>query len=379
MEINNNDGRAKIIAYYLPQFYPCDFNDYWYGSGFTEWTNVGKAKPMFHGHYQPKLPADLGYYDLRLPEVAEKQVSLAHEAGIFGFAYWHYWWAGKRLLDMPAERMLKSHKPDFPFMFAWANESWYKKLWDTDTKKDTLIMEQTYPGEYDNRAHFEYCLPFFKDKRYLTFNGCPMFLIYKPLKFESITDFISQWDTWIREEGVADSFYWMAMSENKDEDFNQIKSLGFDCVNFMHTGCRMGAPVENNDIKHILFSFRIRLNKLLKRPLILDYRKIINSVWVNHFDSREDVAPVLIPNWDHTARSGKKGYLFTHSTPALFERMSMIVLGNVMKKRNKIVMLKSWNEWAEGNYMEPDLKYGHGYITALHKALDANSQQLNSK
>ena len=220
MEINNNDGRSKVIAYYLPQFYPCDFNDKWYGKGFTEWTNVGKAKPLYHGHYQPKVPSDLGYYDLRIPEVAEKQVELAHKAGVFGFAYWHYWWAGKRLLDMPAERMLKTMKPDFPFMFAWANESWYKKLWDTDTKKDTLIMEQTYPGEDDNRVHFEYCLPFFKDKRYITYDGRPVFFIYKPLKFEHFQKFKAQWNKLIKEAGVADSFFWMAMSETTDEEFN---------------------------------------------------------------------------------------------------------------------------------------------------------------
>ena len=370
MEINNNDGRSKVIAYYLPQFYPCDFNDKWYGKGFTEWTNVGKAKPLYHGHYQPKVPADLGYYDLRIPEVAEKQVELAREAGVFGFAYWHYWWSGKRLLDMPAERMLKTMKPDFPFMFAWANESWYRKLWDTDTKKDTLIMEQTYPGEEDNRAHFEYCLPFFKDKRYITFDGKPIFFIYKPLKFENIKELITQWNKWIKEAGVADSFYWMAMSETTDEEFNKIKSLGFDCVSFMHTGCRMGASVEKNDLSHALFSLRIRMDYLLKRPLMLDYRNIVHTVWVERFDSREDVAPMIIPNWDHTARSGMKGYVFTHSTPALFEKMARYVLGKVKSKKNKMVMLKSWNEWAEGNYMEPDLKFGHGYIDALNKAVE---------
>lgn len=372
MELNNNDGRAKVISYYLPQFYPCEFNDKWYGNGFTEWTNVGKAKPLYSGHYQPKVPADLGYYDLRLSEVAEKQVMLARKAGVFGFAYWHYWWSGKRLLDMPAERMLKTQNPDFPFMFAWANESWYRKLWDNDTTKDTLIMEQTYPGEEDNLEHFEYCLPFFKDKRYITFNGRPVFLIYKPLKFEGIKSFMAQWNTLIKESGVADSFYWMAMSETTDEEFNRIKSLGFDCVTFMHTGCRMGANVEKKDWKHALYSLKVRLHYLLKRPLTLNYRKIVNSVWVDRFDSREDVAPMLIPNWDHTARSGTKGYVFANSTPALFEKMSMNVLGKVRDKKNKMVMLKSWNEWAEGNYMEPDLRFGHGYIDAMRKAVDTN-------
>ena len=265
MEINNNDGRAKVIAYYLPQFYPCEFNDKWYGKGFTEWTNVGKANKLFRGHYQPKVPADLGYYDLRLPDVAEKQVELAKEAGIFGFAYWHYWWAGKRLLDMPAERMLKTMKPDFPFMFAWANESWYKKLWDTDTKKDTLIMEQTYPGEEDNRDHFEYCLPFFKDKRYITFDGRPVFFIYRPLKFEHLKDFITQWNTWIKEEGVADSFYWMAMSENKDEDFEQN----------LEEKKRMFNKIKQINCPYLIGCIREGIGKIKQNNEILKERNIL--------------------------------------------------------------------------------------------------------
>ena len=375
MEINNYDGRAKVIAYYLPQFYPCEFNDKWYGKGFTEWTNVGKAKPLFKGHYQPKVPADLGYYDLRLPEVAEKQAILAREAGVFGFAYWHYWWAGKRLLDMPAERMLTTMKPDFPFMFAWANENWYKKQWDTDTRKDTLIMEQTYPGLEDNRAHFEYCLPFFKDKRYITFDGKPVFFIYKPLKFEHLNEFISQWNCWIKEEGLADSFYWMAMCENRFEEFNQIISMGFDCVNFSHGGRRIGIPTDEKGLSHYIFSLRIRLARLLKTPMRYDYRKIVDTIWVDEFDKREDVSPVLIPNWDHTARSGIKGYVFTHNSPDVFERLATKVIEHVQEKNNKIIMLKSWNEWAEGNYMEPDLKYGKQYIEILGRVVETLRQK----
>ena len=162
------------------------------------------------------------------------------------------------------------------------------------------------------------------------------------------------------------------MSETTDEEFNRIRELGFDCVSFMHTGCRMGASVEKNDLKHVLYYMKVRMNYLLKRPLMFDYRRIVHSVWVERFDCREDVAPMIIPNWDHTARSGMKGYVFTHSTPSLFEKMAKYVLGKVKCKKNEIVMLKSWNEWAEGNYMEPDLKFGHGYIDALHKAVEAN-------
>lgn len=160
--------KVKIIAYYLPQFHPCKQNNEWWGKGFTEWTNVAKAKPLFKGHYQPKIPSDLGFYDLRLPEVREEQVQLAREAGVYGFCYWHYWFGnGKRLLERPFEEVLESGKPDFPFCLGWANHSWYAKLWDKDTRKDKLLIEQKYLGKEDYVAHFMYALKAFKDKRYI--------------------------------------------------------------------------------------------------------------------------------------------------------------------------------------------------------------------
>lgn len=376
MEINNNDGRAKVIAYYLPQFYPCEFNDKWYGKGFTEWTNVGKARPLFRGHYQPKVPADLGYYDLRVPEVAEKQAELAREAGVFGFAYWHYWWAGKKLLNMPAERMLESLRPDFPFMFAWANENWFKKLWDKDAGKDVMIMEQTYPGESDNLAHFNYCLPFFKDKRYITFNGRPVFLIYHPLNYPEVKSFMKQWDELIKENGVAERFFWMAICADDGNQFDRLKQLGFDCVNYQLHGERLGLNVPPKKLhpKYIFYSLKWHWERLCGYPEKMDYNKIVENIWINRLDSREDVAPIIIPNWDHTARSGKKGHVYVNSSPNKFYQMAKKVLCEVKKKKNKIVMMKSWNEWAEGNYMEPDLKYGKGNIEALGKAVEETKE-----
>jgi len=374
MEINNGDGRAKVLAYYLPQFYPCEFNDKWYGKGFTEWTNVGKAKPLFKGHLQPRVPSELGYYDLRVPEVAEKQVELAREAGVFGFAYWHYWWAGEMLLNMPAERLLASQKPDYPFMFSWANENWFKKLWDKDTSKDTLIREQTYPGEADNRAHFDYCLPFFKDTRYLTYDGKPMFMIYHPLNFLEVEEFMNQWDRWIKEEGVADCFYWMAVARNSEEELSRLISLGFNCVNFNVDGERLGW--NNNKSKFSLETWKKRFEYHFKyKAALVDYTKMIDAIWVNHLDSREDVAPVIIPQWDHSPRSGNKAArIYNNATPDNFYKLASNVLSHVKNKKNKIVMLKSWNEWAEGNYMEPDLTYGRGYIEALGKAVEETKE-----
>lgn len=366
MEVNNGDGRVKVLAFYLPQFFPNKFNDKWYGKGFTEWTNVGKAKPLFRGHYQPKVPTDLGYYDLRVPEVAEMQAELAREAGVYGFAYWHYWWAGDMLLNEPSERMLRTGNPNFPFCFAWANENWYKKLWSKDKKDDTLIMEQTYPGESDNKAHFDYCLPFFKDKRYITFDGRPVFMIYRPLSFPDVPLFINQWNNLIKHAGVADSFYFVGMQYHFYE-IQQLKTIGFDCITPQHN-------LRTSNVGNSSYGqFKAHLESFLGKRGILrrfNYNEYPNTVWNDDYDSREDIAPQLIPNWDNTPRAGRRGLLYTNANPETFGKAAECVMQGVKKKHNKLVFLKSWNEWAEGNYMEPDLKYGHGFINALGNAVN---------
>ena len=174
-------NNIKVLAYYLPQYYPTKENDQWWGKGFTEWTNVGKAEKLWKGHYQPKVPADLGYYDLRLPIVREQQAALAREAGVSGFLYWHYWFGnGKRLLSEVFQDVLDSGKPDFPFALAWANHSWYKKSWASDTNSNELLLAQTYPGIEDARMHFEFLLKAFRDPRYIKIDGKPFLLIFYP-------------------------------------------------------------------------------------------------------------------------------------------------------------------------------------------------------
>ena len=172
--------KARVIAFYLPQFHPIPENDKWWGKGFTEWTNVGKAKSFFKGHYQPRIPADLGYYDLRVSETRKAQADMAKEYGVEGFCYWHYWFGnGKRLLERPFEEVLKSSKPDFPFCLGWANESWKAKVWDfNSTKRDRTLIEQLYPGDQDYKDHFYELLDAFKDNRYMRKNNKPICGIY---------------------------------------------------------------------------------------------------------------------------------------------------------------------------------------------------------
>lgn len=353
---------------YLPQYHPIPENDKWWGKGFTEWTNVGNAKPLFRGHYQPKVPADLGYYDLRLPIVREEQAELAKEAGIEGFMYWHYWFGnGKELLEMPFKEVVKTGKPDYPFCLGWANESWQAKEWNTDksaTVKKTLIV-QTYPGKEDNKNHFRAYEQAFKDKRYIRVDGKPVFLIYRPNDVVGLTDFLNQWNQLIKESGIAEKFYFIGMAWN-DSEINDVKKMGFDAVT-VSSSYRMDiARVKRHKLARPFIWLR---RMIFGRPIVIRYSKDAKYLWNENIDMREDVIPTLLPNWDHSPRSKKNSLVLTHSTPKAFFNLCVRVLTGVLRKNNKIVLLKSWNEWGEGNYMEPDLKYGKGYINALRKAI----------
>lgn len=355
--------KPYIIAYYLPQFHPFKENDEWWGKGFTEWTNVGKAKPLFKGHLQPRVPADLGYYDLRLPIVREQQVALAKEAGVDAFCYWHYWFGGKgrQLMNNIIDEVHESGKPDFPFCLGWANESWKAKQWNVDGKGDKFLMEQRYGGDEDYRLHFDYVKELFKDKRYVRVNGKPFFLIYKPGQFNEVTHFMKLWNNWIKEEGIADGIYFVA-SIDLQEEKDQWLEIGFDAIVPAHRQRIEYSFLQKPKWLRGLVKLK---NRLVKRPLIYSMKEFNKMSPIPSYDGDEKVIPFLLPQWDHTPRSGVKGYLVKDSTPDEFQKQCAKMLQLVSRKKNNLVILKSWNEWAEGNYMEPDLKYGKGFINAL--------------
>ncbi|SFC30371.1 Glycosyltransferase WbsX [Xylanibacter ruminicola] len=356
---------ARFIALYLPQYHPTPENDEWWGKGFTEWVNVAKARPLFHGHKQPHIPADLGFYDLRLAEVREQQAELAKEAGIEAFCYWHYWFGnGRRLLERPFNEVVSSGKPDFPFCLGWANHSWYKKLWDPKSKgKDKLLIEQTYPGIEDYVLHFNTLLPAFKDHRYLKVNGKLFFLIYDPLHFEDIKTFISTWRRLAKENGLND-FYFIA------QDFDsrakkQILSLGVDAI---YNSDTFNIHHKLNKFSKVMYLLQ---RKVLRRPTAFNYKDAIKYMVIDDCKNRE-VIPCISPNWDHSPRSSHNAVILKNSTPDLFKRIAKRAIEVVKGKPEdeQIVMIKSWNEWGEGNYMEPDLEFGHGYINALKEAIE---------
>ena len=379
--------KARVIAYYLPQFHPIPENDKYWGKGFTEWTNVAKARPLFKGHYQPRIPADLGFYDLRLPEVREQQAQMAREAGIEGFCYWHYWFGnGKRLLQRPFNEVLKSGKPDFPFCLAWANHSWKTSTWENGGK-DRMIVEQRYLGEEDYTMHFQEVLPSFRDKRYITIEDKPLFAIFDPYNFRDVSNFIKTWQRLAKENGLK-GIYFIAICnssstlqrnadgtlkrvtpnlQSSERVYNDLLNLGFDGIN----------SFGKSRAEMLCMGKYMRIVKKLLHQYLpflpthcINYEKITQHFFAPE-DSWQNVYPSIFPQWDRTPRAGNSEGVYVNATPTTFKKHIQNAL-NVIKNKDmehRILFLRAWNEWGEGNYVEPDLKYGHGFLDAIKEAI----------
>lgn len=374
--------KPEIIAFYLPQFHPFPENDEWWGKGFTEWTNVGKAKSLFKGHNQPRIPTELGYYDLRLPIVREQQANMAKEAGVTAFCYWHYWFGnGRRLIADIFDDVLNSGKPDFPFCLGWANHSWMAKNWNSDgTTTEKMLMEQTYPGVEDAQMHFQFLLKAFKDPRYLKIDGQPVLYIFDPYKLPQ--DYLKNFQSWAKEAGYPGIFL---VCQTEASFKNKFIEQGYSAVMYQRIG-GVSANTRNKLKKNPILKHLRELNqkfrlhqKLLtikgfilnKPPFVYDYKKIYSAL-INEHDYQNDVIPTLLPQWDHSPRSNRNGKIFINATPDLFYKHAKQALEAIRNKpsNRQILFLKSWNEWGEGNMMEPDLTYGRGFINALRKAVN---------
>lgn len=355
--MDNKEVRA--IAFYLPQYFPTPENDEWWEPGFTEWTNVAKAKPLFKGHYQPRIPRDLNFYDLRVPETREKQAELAKEAGIEGFCYWHYWFAGRRLLDRVFSEVVESGKPDFPFCLCWANHSWYQKTWDP-TKPDKLLIEQTYPGEQDYIAHFNALLPAFKDKRYMKAEGRLIFGIFDS---DHIPNFHLMKEIWNRlaEENGLPRFYFFGFVQGEHR-LHTAYNCKYDAVVYEHM------PTVFNSL-NVMSTFNRIKRHYFKKPVTLSYSKYMEEA-IKYFKDHPLLVPCMLPNFDHSPRSMQNGIIMTGDNPKSWYEFCAEVrkLREVSDDEEKLVFIKAWNEWGEGNYMEPDQRFGKGIIEATHKA-----------
>lgn len=373
----NQALKARAIAFYLPQFHPIPENDTWWGKGFTDWINVAKAKPLFKGHYQPQLPADLGFYDLRVPEVREAQAELARAHGIEGFCYWHYWFAGKRLLERPFEEVLASGKPNFPFCLGWANHTW-SGLWSGGDEK-RIIKEQTYPGREDHQRHFEYLLTAFRDPRYVRVEGKPLLLIYEPLHLPESRATLDYWRELAQQAGLP-GLHLVANLDYQERNWD-ARAHGFDAVTVWMLdrilaearSClwtsRVKAKLKDRKRRH-LHHYVERLYPGLDR--VYDYDEVRNLlVCQDKFDAPHH--PMVLPNWDTTARYAERATILRDSDPEKFRLHLRDVLKQVDNEpqERRIVFVKSWNEWAEGNFLEPDQKHGRGYLEVLKRELES--------
>lgn len=348
--------KARMIAFYLPQFHPIPENDKWWGKGFTEWTNVAKASPLFPGHKQPNIPGELGFYDLRLPETRIAQAQLAGEHGIEGFCYWHYWFGnGKRLLERPFAEVLASKKPDFPFCLGWANHSWKGVFFGAQGR---TLVEQKYPGTQDYINHFNTVLPAFCDDRYITVDNKPLFFIFNPNGIPNVRKFTDLWREMANKAGLK-GLYIVGLSV----PLKKIDKLGIDAITDTRHRIVEQLWPQNIFIRGLLRLFRLILNK----PAKFSYHQAAKYFLRPEGYSSIREHPVIVPNWDTTPRLGAKGVVLHDSTPELFRTHVKEALSKVLHKpyEHRIVFIRSWNEWAEGNYLEPDQRFGTSYLEVI--------------
>ena len=358
-------GDVRLIAFYLPQFHPIPENDLWWGEGFTEWRNVAKATPQFPGHYQPHVPADLGFYDLRLSEVREDQAALARNYGIHGFCYYHYWFNGKRLLDRPFSEVLASGKPDFPFCLCWANDPWSRR-WDG--REDELLQAQTYSEEDDIR-HIESLIPALSDPRAITIEGKPVFLVYRGKHLPDPARTVDTWRRNVEAAGLA-GIYLVAVETAWDLGWDAT-AVGFDAKVLFQ-------PQFGRLITHASKNGRIPISGH-QNLQVYDYQKAVEEMAKIESVSYRRYETVFA-NWDNTSRVGDKAVVMHNSSPIVYEEWlrRAVARTRMYPPEQRVVFVNAWNEWAEGCHLEPDLRHGHAYLEATARALASIPEPLMS-
>ncbi len=363
--------KIRPIAIYLPQFYPIPENDKAWGKGFTEWTNVTKARPLFKGHYQPHLPADLGFYDLRVPETREDQANLAQKYGIYGFAYYHYWFNGHKVLERPFEEVFRSGKPDFPFMLIWANENW-ARVWDSGDM--TVMCKQDYSID-DHMEHINYLKPIFKDKRYIKIDGKPVFAIYRSTNIPNIKETIKLWRDEFKKEGIE---IYLCRMESYHEGGEQYLDAGFDAaIRFEPYSTRLPIYQHQHFVdlmkkKYRLWYLKYKVVSKEKKRKIYNRNKVDYASYVKFIKSlpkeKYKLYPGVTPMWDNSSRKKTNFFMFVNSTPQIFAEWVEFELKNFIpfSKEENLFFINAWNEWAEGNHLEPCQKWGHSYLKAFY-------------
>jgi lipopolysaccharide biosynthesis protein len=353
---------VRLIAFYLPQFHPIPENDEWWGKGFTEWRNVVQAKPLFPGHYQPHLPADLGFYDLRVPETRQAQADLAREYSIHGFCYYHYWFKGRRLLERPFNEVLASGQPDFPFCLCWANESW-TRAWDGHS--GNILIHQEYSDE-DDYDHGKWLIDVFQDPRYIRFDGKPVFLIYRATSLPNPFKTLTTWREMARRAGIGEIFF-CRVESNFEGERGDPTQLGFDAaVEFQPDALCLGKPLQRGIGWEILRLLGFS-SKAYRLHNIYDYATIVHNALAKNSPAYLRF-PCVTPMWDSSARRKRNAHILHGSTPVLYEKWLREIIRRSNSVENNLIFINAWNEWAEGNHLEPDLRYGKAYLEATQRA-----------
>jgi lipopolysaccharide biosynthesis protein len=356
---------VRIISFYLPQYHPIPENDRWWGEGFTDWVNVRRTKLCFPGHYQPHVPADLGYYDLREPEVREAQAAMASTYAIFGFCYYHYWFGGHRLLERPFNEVLASGKPDFPFCLCWANENWTRR-WD-GMEHEILIQQQH--SDSDDIRFIRALFPAFSDKRYIRINGRPLLIVYRTDILPNPARTASIWREEVHRAGLGDLYLCRAETFTTYGNHVDPKMIGFDAA--------LEFP------PHAVWSSSLRATTIPADSDfdgdVFDYEQVVLNSLLRPTPSYKLFRGVM-PTWDNTPRRRNKGYIFVNSSPELYEEWLADCIAWTMRehvKDERLVFVNAWNEWAEGCHLEPDVRYGYRYLDATRSAIEKSTYLLN--
>lgn len=368
----------KVIAFYLPQFHSIPENDEWWGKGFTEWVNVKKAKPLFDGHYQPRVPLNENYYNLLDVGVMAWQVDLAKEYGVYGFCFYHYWFNGHMLLEKPVENFLNNKKLDLPFCICWANEHW-TNAWVS--KENKILIAQRYGGPKEWAEHFKYIFNFIKDPRYITDDGKPLIIIYRPELIDCLNDMLDYWQDLAIKAGLKGLVFayehlnFDFMPHKDDSRFKYNIEYQPSYANHDLNKNRQNLRMLKGKIVQILDKLEISIIQPHRLKLIKsNYDEIWDAI-LRHTPENEKCIPGAFVDWDNTPRRQSRGSVFVGATPEKFENYMTKQIKRAKDVYHKdMIFLFAWNEWAEGGYMEPDEKFGYGYLEALRNALTANNE-----
>lgn len=363
--------KSKLLSIYLPQFHVIPENNEWWGEGFTEWTNVKRGHSYYRGHYQPREPLYDDYYDLSDLRVLERHTRVARKAGIYGFCFYHYYFQGRTLLEQPIEKYRDQSKEKFPYCLIWANQS-FARTWYRADEGNEVLLQQVYGTEKDWERQFYYLLPFFKDKRYIKVNDKPVYIVYLPQDIHRRREMFGLWQRMAKENGFG-GIYLIAMNTGAGKD--KICKF-YDAFMEFEPLCTIR---EDHSWRHSLQGWKaVHIDRIhsgqcsiwnwLWSKNAFSYRYLCKCIERKTRNSDSRTLPGVFAGWDNSPRKDEEGFIVTGSTPQNFQRHLHKVLSVAETQGKEFIFLNAWNEWSEGAYVEPDKRYGWGYLEAIKRA-----------